>query len=97
MRPDFVEAYHSLGLALASTGHPQQAVRQFEQALRFRQDVKIYLNLAIVYAQMGQSADAIAAAQQAVGLARSQGSADEARHVEAWLSAYRASLSPPSP
>ena len=97
LKPDYLEAHNSLGLALSKTDRPEEAIAHFEQALQIRQDVRVYLNLAMAFAQMGQSGDAQDAAEKALQLAHSQGRSDETRQIEAWLTAYREKLSRPQP
>jgi hypothetical protein len=48
--------------------------------------------LALAYAGMHQSYEAIAAAQKALELAQSQGQKVQAKQIEDWLNAYRINL-----
>jgi hypothetical protein len=52
-----------------------------------------YFNLALAYAKMQQSSEAIAAAQKGLELARSKGQQAQAEKIEKWLNSYRANLS----
>jgi hypothetical protein len=54
---------------------------------------EVYYYMALAYASLHQSSNAIAAAQKALELARSQGKTPLAKQIEDWLNAYRASLS----
>ena len=64
------------------------------RALRLKPDsITICNNLALAYANMQQSTEAIAAAQKALELARSQGQTEMAKQIEDWLNAYRVKLS----
>jgi hypothetical protein len=49
--------------------------------------------LALAHAKTGRSADAVASAQKALELARSQGQTALAKKIEDWLKSYRAGQS----
>ncbi len=74
-----------------SAGKAAEGVEQFEKALRLKPDVTGYANLAMAYAQVGRSEEAILTADRAVALAREQGQFAIARNIEGWLKDYRRS------
>ena len=88
-RPDFAAAHNNLGATLAGSGRTTEAIGHFEQALSLEPDVEGCANLAFAYALVQRCDDAIATAQRAVELARSQGKTALATELEAWLSSYR--------
>ena len=72
----------------------QEAVEHYRQAIALRKDfTPVYYNLATTYAKMHESSEAIAMAQKALDLARSQSQAALAEKIEKWLNSYRAGLS----
>ena len=73
------------------------AVEHFKQALQLKpDDISACKNLALAYANMRQSSDAVAAAEKALALAKSQGQAAQAEQIEDWLKSYRTKLSNPT-
>ena len=88
------EVHYNLGMALAKTGQLQEGIDYFQQAIRLKPDyTDAYANLATAYAQMHQYGEAIAAAQTALDLARSQGQTTMAQQIESALTSYRTSQS----
>ncbi|MGA2799130.1 MAG: tetratricopeptide repeat protein [Thermoguttaceae bacterium] len=65
----------------------------YQQALRLNPDlINAYYNLALAYARLQQSSEAVAAARKGLELARSAGQANLAKQIEDWLNSYRAGL-----
>ena len=76
---------------MVQAGRPGEAIEHFQQALRLKpQFTDAYYNLALAYAGMHQSSEAVAAAGKALELARSQGQTALARQIEDWLNSYSA-------
>ena len=89
MRPDDSVAHNNLGIALFQTGRIQEAVEQFNQALKLKPDyANACYNLAMAYARLQEPAQAMAAAQKALELARSQGQTAMVKTIENWLNAH---------
>jgi tetratricopeptide (TPR) repeat protein len=96
-----------LGVALARAKQYREAVEQFERAIElgpnYVQIAQVYDALARSYSRLGRPADAIAAAEKALELARSTGQSEFALRVDAWLTNYRSQQadqpagSPPHP
>jgi Flp pilus assembly protein TadD len=94
LKSDYPEAHVNLGNILLQTARPAEAIEHYRQAIRLRPDfTRAYSNLALAYAGAHQSSQAMAAMQEALELARSQGQADQAGQIEKWLNSYRAGLS----
>ncbi len=92
--PDYAEAYNNLGVALAKAGRQPEAIEHFRNALRLKPAYsEAYANLALAYVKTRQSTEAIATAEKALDIARSKGRTSQAKQIEDWLNAYRASLS----
>ncbi len=88
------QVQNNLGNALVDAGRLPEAIEHYEQALRLKPDyVKAYSNLALAYAQTNRPDQAVAAAQKAIDLARSQGQTALAKQLEDWLKSYRDSPS----
>jgi protein O-mannosyl-transferase len=97
---DKAQAYNDYGSALVKAGRPQQAIEQYNKALRIEPNyINVYHNLALLYAGMRQSDDAISAARKAQDIAQSDGQTALARQIEEWIKSYCARLSdlPPGP
>ena len=96
-KPDYAEAENNLAwllatLAPADGGDPVRAVTLAERACKLTNNrVAAYLDtLAAAYAAAGRFNDAIAAAQKAIGLARSAGQTQMVSEIETRLELYRA-------
>jgi len=107
LNPNYAEAQNNLenmlsktadaqitqGNLLLQTGRFQEAVESYQQVLRLKPDfTEVYLDLALAYANLHRSSEAITAAQKALELARSQGQTALAKKIEDWLNSYRAGL-----
>jgi protein O-mannosyl-transferase len=91
IKPNYSDAHNNLGVVLVQTGKLSEAIEQFKQAVLFKPDyINPYKNLALVYAILKQPSQAVAAAQNALEIARSQEQAAEATQIENWLNTYRA-------
>ena len=97
IKPDYAEAGNNLAWLLATLapgdgGDPVRAVTLAERACELTKNrVAEYLDtLAVAYAAAGRFNDAIAAAQKAVGLARSAGQTQVVSEIETRLELYRA-------
>jgi protein O-mannosyl-transferase len=102
LKPDYADAHNNLGVVLVQKGNLIEAIEHFKQAVLFKPDyINPYKNLALVYAMLKQPSQAVAAAQKALEIARSQEQAAEAAQIENWLNSYRAAApdepNPPSP
>ncbi len=63
----------------------------YQQSINLNPDyLEAYTNLVTAYVQVHRSAEAIAVAQKALALARSQGQTAAAQQIEAWLNSNRA-------
>jgi len=77
-------------VALNQTGRAKDAIACYEQALLLRPDyADAHYNMALAYARMQQSSQAIAAAQKALEFARSKGQTELAKKIEDWLKSYQ--------
>jgi predicted Zn-dependent protease len=66
LAPNSAALHTELGLALAGSGHPDEAVLYLEQAVAFDvSDARAWSRLAEVYAALGQESDAAWAAEEA--------------------------------
>lgn len=103
LKPDYAEAHNNLGVALLDTDAPDQhagappdnrrvleAIEHYQEALRLKPGyTEAYANLAKAYSQTQQPAEAVAAAEKALELARSQGQTLLAERTAEWLKSYR--------
>ncbi len=90
LNPDLPETYNNLGVALVQIGRPEEAIQHYRHSLRYKPGIAmVYFNLALAYAEMRQPGAAMAAAQKALDLARSQGLTDQARQIEDWMKDYQ--------
>ncbi|MGA2059858.1 MAG: tetratricopeptide repeat protein [Thermoguttaceae bacterium] len=102
IKPNYSDAHNNLGVVLVQTGKLPEAIEHFKQALQFKPDyINAYTNLALTYSMLHQPSQAVAAAQKALEIARSQEQAEQATRIENWLNSYRAGApdvpNPPSP
>jgi Flp pilus assembly protein TadD len=88
-RPDFAAAHNNLGVTLAGMGRAAEAIPHLKEAARLEPDPESYGNLASACALAGQRADAIAAGEKAIELARQRGKTKLADDLEVWLAGYR--------
>ncbi len=69
----------------------EEAAEQFHKVLQLEpDDAATYANLTKTFAALHRSSDAIATAQHALDLARTQGQKELAQQIEDWLKQYRA-------
>ena len=89
--PNHPDAHNNLGVVLVQTGKLPEAIEHFKQAVQFRPDhINAYTNMALTYAMLHQPSQAVAAAQKALEIARSQQKTEQAQRIENWLNSYRA-------
>jgi Flp pilus assembly protein TadD len=88
-RPDFAAAHNNLGVTLAGLGRIAEAIPHLEQTVKLEPDPESCGNLAFAYALAGRRAEAIAAGEKAIELARQRGKTRFADELEVWLAAYR--------
>ena len=90
-KPNYAEAHNNLGVVLVQTGKLPEALEHIKQAVQIKPDyINAHTNLALVYSMLHQSSQAMAAAQKALELARSQQKTDQVQRIENWLKSYRA-------
>ncbi|HEY1600748.1 MAG TPA: tetratricopeptide repeat protein [Pirellulales bacterium] len=86
LMPDNAVARTDLGVALGKAGRSQEAIEEFERVLQGQpDDVETLVNLVVAYARAGRRADALAAAQRARTLARTQRNMRLLLNIEGWL------------
>ena len=69
LKPDLAEAHTSLGVALASQGHIDEAIAEFKEAIRVSPDyAEAYYDLGIARDGTGQTDEAILEFQEAIRL-----------------------------
>jgi tetratricopeptide (TPR) repeat protein len=84
--PDDLKARLNLGNALLAAGRAKEAIHYLEPlVLRQPADPQECASLAAAYAQCNRPSDAVAAAQRAIHLARSQGNRALAEEIQIWL------------
>ena len=72
------------------SGRTEEAIEHFQYVLRLKPDfTEAYFNLALLYAMMHKSSDAIETGQKALELAQSKNQAALAKKIEDWLNNYR--------
>jgi tetratricopeptide (TPR) repeat protein len=87
-------AYDNLGSALARAGRLNEAIENFQHALKLNpQALDVYGHLADAQVSADQPDEAIATVERALELARQSGAHSTAEKIDARLAAYRASLS----
>ncbi|HSF95755.1 MAG TPA: tetratricopeptide repeat protein [Thermohalobaculum sp.] len=67
-RPRFGECYHNIGQAMMNLGRPGEAVGYLQNAVRFYNKAIVHTDLARAWANIGQAAEAVAAARKALSL-----------------------------
>ena len=93
INPVNAEAHNNLGDILRRTGQHQAAIDHFHQALELRPDfANVFDNLSLAYAELGRYADAVAAGEKGLNLARSQRNAGLVRIIESRLASHRDQL-----
>jgi tetratricopeptide (TPR) repeat protein len=98
LEPENANFQYNLGVSLAKAGRTQEAIGQFEKtALLDPQHVQAYTSIMTAYVDSQRPAEAVAAAEQAVKVARSTGQTALAEQIEGWLANYRASTANPTP
>ncbi|MES1213167.1 MAG: tetratricopeptide repeat protein, partial [Singulisphaera sp.] len=86
---NFPAARRALGLLPVEEGNAAEAVEQFR---RMPPSPDACANLAVAYARLGRSQEALNMAQAGAMMARSQGQPAEAARIEAWAADYQAGL-----
>lgn len=88
--PDNAQAHNNLGNVYLQSGNVPEAITQYEATLKLQLNKpRTWANLAQAYAAANRSHDAIAAAQKAIEIARSQGDRNLAENVDNWLNGYQ--------
>jgi len=65
--PDFATGHYSLGFALAHAGRTQEAVGEYQEALRLKPSMaEAHNNLGVAFLQLGRPQEAVAECEQAV-------------------------------
>ncbi len=91
------DSNYNQGVLLADAGRWQEAVDQLVEALRLDPSrLQAYAKLATAYAQLQRPADAIAAAEKGLEMARFSGQTQLAQQFEIWLANYRTQQARPS-
>src|SRR5262249_34182207 len=92
------KAQSGLAIALSDSGRVADSLKHFEAATRLApQDPEGWLNLAICHARLEQFAPAVAAGEQALGLARPPSEDPIRQIVSEQLTKWRAQANLPSP
>jgi tetratricopeptide (TPR) repeat protein len=87
--------YFNLGNALLKSGRSAEGYQSLVMALeRNPQFLKAQFNLAIAHAILRRPQEAIATAERAIQMARSQHKPNAEQQITQWLTDYKASLSP---
>ena len=69
MKPDFLQAYSNLGVALKEQGEVEEAIASYRMVIELKPDfADVYLNLGIVFEQEGELGEAIASYRKAIEL-----------------------------
>ena len=88
-QPNFPEAHNNLGIRLLTAGQVEEAIESFEAAVRGQENLENCLNLAMAYGSANRVDEAIAMAEKALDLARSQNATYLAERLEATLEYLR--------
>jgi protein O-mannosyl-transferase len=90
LNPNFAQAHNNLGSSLMNVGRFSDAILEFQEAVRCQPDyLNAYVNLAMVSAAANHSEEALAAAEKALEIARSQRQLKTAATLENWLNEHR--------
>ncbi len=90
LKSDYPEAYLNWGNALVHLGRWQEAIEKYNQALQIQPDNAVcWWDLALANSNMRQSGQAVACAQKALELARSQHKMELAGQIGKWLDSHR--------
>ncbi|HZZ28353.1 MAG TPA: tetratricopeptide repeat protein [Pirellulales bacterium] len=82
-------ARFNLAIALVEIGRTQEAIDNYQLLIAQKPSyAQSYYSLAVVYSQLGQTAEVSAAAQRALELARSQGNTILVQQIENWLMSH---------
>ncbi len=88
--PNDPETQRNLGNALLQTGRPYEAIEHFKRALEIKPDYAgAYYLMAVAYANINRTTEAVGAAQNALDLARTQKQTVLAKQIEDWLNSYQ--------
>ena len=74
---------------MLNSGRTQEAIGEFEDALRLQEDLANYMNLILAYSQDGRIADATSTVEKALDLARAEGNTPLANRLEKALKQLR--------
>src|SRR5262249_46569597 len=87
LKPDLLEARKNLAMALLSANRAEEAIEPMERFVAaVPGDAAAWAALVIAYDETGRTADAVAAAEKGLALARSQNQTALVKQLEAWLS-----------
>jgi tetratricopeptide (TPR) repeat protein len=90
LRPDLATAHSNLGILLGRTGNVAQSIEHLQEAIRIEPDfAEAHANLAQALVLANRPHEAIAAANEAINLARSSGRGELVKIVESWLAHYQ--------
>ena len=74
-----------MGVVLSEINRPEEAAKQFQQAVQLQPDyAEAWANLAAAFGDLNRWAEAQAAANKALELARAQGLESVAKSIAAW-------------
>lgn len=97
MNPHHIKAHSNLGIALSQD--PKQlpeAIFHLQRAYQLNpQDLDNCMNLALAYSAQSRYPEAVAAAREALRIARHAGQTERIRVLENWLATWNARSSPP--
>ena len=84
--PSNLDTWQHLGIALAMSGQLTEALEAFQQVVQARGDnIEAHFNLAMVYERLNRHAEAVAAANRALQLARAQNQLQLQEQIKSWL------------
>jgi predicted Zn-dependent protease len=91
LSPQDRAAHFNCGNTLLQLRRPVEAIRELQEAVRIDPAYfDAYASLAVAYAATGRRADATAAAEQAITIARNQNQTDFTNRLQSWLTNYQA-------